>query len=214
MTRLIVTVDGIDGSGKSTFADRLAAGLATDGPTPCVMRIDDFRRALDWDSGDQSLLYYDRYFDLPAVTAAAVAFAEGSEVLTLPSFDGIAGVAGPARKVTAGPAAPLVVEGVFVRRVKWPEPTRHVYLEVPFDVGQARVRGRDIARGRDPGEVDRRWRLRYRPAQERYFLECRPDEAADVVLENSRPESPRHLRGDLSLLPPQLGRALASLHPI
>ncbi len=214
MSRLIVTVDGIDGSGKSTFADRLAAGLGAGGLTPCMVRIDDFRRALDWDSGDEALLYYDRYFDLTAVAGTAAAFAAGSDALVLPSFDGIAGLPGPTRTVAAGPRTVLVVEGVFIRRVPWPDPVVHIYLAVPFDTGHSRVMARDTGRGREPGQVDRRWRLRYRPAQERYVLECRPDECADVVLENSRPEAPRHLRGDLALLPAPLPQALAGLRPV
>jgi uridine kinase len=210
MTRLIVTVDGIDGSGKSTFADRLAAGLTAEGLVPCIVRIDDFRRPVDWGAGDEVSLYYDRYFDLAAVSGIAAAFAAGSPSLTVPTFDGLAGVAGHTRTVAAGPAAALLVEGVFIRRVPWPEPAWHIYLDVPFEIGQARVMARDVARGRTPSEVDRRWRLRYRPAQERYLRECRPVQEASVVLENSLPDAPRHLRGDLAALPAPLARALSA----
>lgn len=208
MTRLIVTVDGIDGSGKSTFADRLAAGLADAGLEPCVLRIVDFRRPVDWGAGDEAALYYDRYFDLAAVAAVAAGFAAGSAALTLPTFDGLAGVPGQGRTVTAGPTAALLVEGVFIRRVPWPEPAWHIYLEVPFEKGETRVLARDVARGRAPGEVDRRWRMRYRPAQERYLEACRPAQHADVVLENSRPEAPHRIRGDLTRLPVPLARAV------
>jgi uridine kinase len=207
MTRLIVTVDGIDGSGKSTFADRLAAGLSAEGLVPCIVRIDDFRRPVDWSDGDEASLYYDRYFDLGAVGEVAAAFAAGSPSLTLPTFDGLAGVPGQARTVAAGPTAALLVEGVFIRRVPWPEPAWHIYLEVPFETGHSRVMARDVARGRTPGEVDRRWRVRYRPAQERYLGEHRPAQAASLILDNSLSEAP-HLRGDLAALPAPLARAL------
>jgi uridine kinase len=117
MTRLIVTVDGIDGSGKSSFADRLALGLMAEGLGPCIVRIDDFRQPVDWSAGDEASLYYDRYFDLAAAGLVAAAFAAGSASFSLPSFDGLAGVPGQARTLAAGPAAALLVEGVFVRRV-------------------------------------------------------------------------------------------------
>jgi uridine kinase len=209
MSRLIVTVDGIDGSGKSIFADRLAAGLAAEGLAPCIVRIDDFRRPVDWSAGDEASLYYDRYFDLTAAGNVAAAFASGDSSLTVPTFDGLTGLPGPDRTLAAGPTAALLVEGVFVRRVPWPEPARHIYLDVPFDMGRSRVLARDIARGRTPSEVERRWRLRYRPAQERYVLECRPAQQADMVLENARPQAPRLVRGDLRGLPVSLARALS-----
>lgn len=208
MTRLIVTVDGIDGSGKSTFVDRLAAGLSVEGLVPCVVRIDDFRRPVDWSAGDEASLYYERYFDLGSVGKLAAAFAAGSPSLTLPTFDGLAGVPGQNRTVTPGPTAALLVEGVFIRRISWPEPAWHIYLDVPFETGHSRVLARDVARGRAQSDVDRRWRLRYRPAQERYLGEHRPAQDASVVLENSLSEAPRHLRGDLAVLPAPLARTL------
>jgi hypothetical protein len=59
--------------------------------------------------------------------------------------------------------------------------------------------------------VDRRWRLRYRPAQERYLAEYRPAQEASVVLENSLPDALRQLRGDLAALPAPLASALSAL---
>jgi len=211
MSRLIVTVDGIDGSGKSTFADRLAAALALKQLAPCVVRIDDFRQALDWAAGDDATLYYDHYFDLSAVAALAAGFAAGSGTLTVPTFDGLAGIAGRERTLTTSETAVLVVEGVFIRRLAWPGGTRHVYLKVPFETGRSRVLARDVARGRDPGEVERRWRLRYQPAQERYLRECRPDTTATLVLENATSGPPRLVHGDPAGLPPALGHAIRSL---
>jgi uridine kinase len=211
MSRLIVTVDGIDGSGKSTFADGLAAALAARRLAPGVLRIDDFRQALDWTAGDEASLYYDRYFDLSAVLELAARFAAGAETLTMPTFDGLAGVPGRARTIAAADTAVLVVEGVFIRRLVWPPETRHIYLEVPFDTGRSRVLARDVARGREPGEVDRRWRLRYQPAQERYLRECRPVETATLVLENAASGMPLLRRGKLADLPPALGSAIRSL---
>ena len=65
MARTIITVDGIDGSGKSTFARRLAAALGERAIGSVIVHIDDFRRQVDWASRpSQADVYYDAYYDL------------------------------------------------------------------------------------------------------------------------------------------------------
>ncbi len=212
MSRHIVAVDGIDGSGKSTFASRLVTALAAAGSHPVLVRVDDFRRIIDWSSADEATLYYERYFDLEAVGAVAQAFATDAMTLELPGFDGITGQPLPLRQVPLEPAAILVIEGVFIRRISFgTTPVSHIYLSAPGSVARQRLVARDVARGRPRDDIDRRLDRRYIPGQTRYHSECDPRGRADLVVDNSDYATPLLLFTGATPLPPFLSRVLPTL---
>ena len=78
--RLVIAVDGLDGSGKSRFAGSLAAVVSADGRPAALLHVDDFRRPTDFSAlgpEAESACYYERYFDFVAVGDALSAWAEG-----------------------------------------------------------------------------------------------------------------------------------------
>lgn len=214
MSRPIITVDGIDGSGKSTFARRLLPGLGALGRQPVVVRVDDFRVPLDWAQGDEAMLYYLRYFDLVSLARVIREFAGGIGELSIPSFDGLAGKRGLPRRIPLGERPVLILEGVFIRRIPvGPLAALHLYLDAPPEVARERLIRRDTGRGRPRAEVEHRLDRRYLPGQERYHAECGPRDRASVIIDNSDYAHPRLRRSAASAEASSLWPAIASLVP-
>jgi uridine kinase len=193
---VLVAVDGIDGSGKSRFADALARECTADGLSVAVVRVDDFRRpqALEDVGAEQEAeAYYERYYDFAAVDAHLDAL------------------------VAAGRTSVIILEGVFVLRVRRAVGACLVVLEVAAEVAFERLRARDAARGRPPEEVDRRIRRRYLPGQARYRAELDPAGRADLLIDNGDWSRPAVLLRRAARLPaalePAVNRVLSRNSP-
>jgi uridine kinase len=191
--RAIVTVDGIDGSGKSMFAARLARLLSA-----VALSVDDFRRPVDWERGDRSEidLYYEDRYDLPDLDRCLEAFVGGADGCLYRTFDSAAERLGPERRLSFAGHRLAVVEGVFVARLSAAEGALAVYLDIPREEAWRRVVERDLGKGRTEAEVRRRIEQRYLPAHERYLAERHPLERAHLVIDNRDPRVPRLLRAD------------------
>ena len=230
-TPTIVTIDGIDGSGKSTFADGLAAGLAREGWATVTLRVDDFRRPLDWTAAAggpaaEADLYYDDYYDLDLLQSCLRAFLARVPRVTIPVFDPaterLDGVrelrldGGGSPAVAGGPGGPravAVVEGVFALRVPAAAAGLIVYIDVPGGEARRRLMVRDLARGRRREIIEHRLAARYLPAQARYQRLFDPAGRADVVVDNSRPGAPLCVRRALTRADADLRAALDRLLP-
>ncbi|WP_291890513.1 uridine kinase [Cellulomonas sp.] len=196
---VLVAVDGVDGAGKTTFADALGGALADRGAAVLRASVDGFHRpaAERYRRGRSSPegFYRDSY-DLEAFCS----------VLLDPLR---AGDRGPRRVKTAvrdvrtdtDPGLPwrtvphttvLVVDGIFLQRAeladRWDVT---VWLDVPFDVTYARMAVRDGC----PPDPDDPANARYRQGQALYLAERDPAGRADVVLDNADPGRPRIVRG-------------------
>lgn len=172
--RLVVAVDGLDGSGKSRFAASLAAALSAEGRPASLLHVDDFRRPIDFSAlapEAESALYYERYFDFVAVGDALSAWAEGPA-------DG----------------AVIILEGVMLLRAALPPGTPLIVLEVSPGEARRRILARDQAKGRTPEEIAGRIDRRYFPAQARYRADCDPSALADVIIDNEDWARPRVMR--------------------
>ena len=192
--RARVAVDGVDASGKTTLADRLADAVRPRRPVVRASvdhfhrpRAERYRRGRDSPQG-----CYEDTFDHDALrTRLLEPFArDGSHVVAAFDLTTDRAVAAPVNQ--APPGAVLVVDGVFLQRpelsVGW---DLVIHLQVPDDVVLQRARARD---GGDPDEVQHRYRARYLPAQRLYEAACRPADTADVVLDNRDPQEPVVLR--------------------
>lgn len=214
MSRPIITVDGIDGSGKSGFARQLLPGLVALGRQPVVVPVHDFRTPLDWVQGDEAMLYYLRHFDLVGLARVIREFAGGVGELSVPSFDGLAGKRGLPRRIALGERPVLIVEGVFIRRIPvGAVAALHLYLDTPPEVARERLIRRDTSRGRPREEVERRIDQRYRPGQQRYQAECGPRDRASVIIDNADHAHPRLRRSAASAEASSLWPAIAALVP-
>jgi uridine kinase len=182
----VVLVDGIDGSGKTSFANRLAEILGAAGCQVALVHVDDYRRPVSWDdSRGEAEVYWSSYFDLAALETAV---------------SGIAASGGL-----------VVLEGVFTLRL--PTLARHplIYLEVDYEVAAMRILARDVARGRSPEDVIHRIEMRYFPAQRRYRTDYSPSERAATLVDSTDPADLRLIRSDWSRLPPSVSVATARL---
>jgi uridine kinase len=188
-----VAIDGLDGSGKSRFADALARACAGQGMPATVVRVDDFRRPevlVGVDETHETDAYYQGYYDFAAVDRRLAEAAASQE--------------------RAG-AALIIVEGVFVLRSRVAASAPLVVLEVDREVALARIRTRDAAAGRGNDEIDRRIHRRYLPAQDRYRAAFDPVRRAALVVDNSDWAAPRVVRRVAGTFPEALERAFDRL---
>lgn len=191
-SRLRVALDGVDCSGKTTLADRLADELRPHRP---VVRasVDGFHRprAERYRRGRESAegCYRDT-FDVAALRERLLEpFAAGSACETA-VFDLGADAALSLSPILPGPAAVLIVDGVFLQRPELREAWDLViHLLVPDNEVLRRAAVRDGA------ETLALYRSRYLPAQRLYEAECSPSAAADVAIDNTDPSAPVVLRG-------------------
>jgi uridine kinase len=182
-----VAVDGVDGSGKSVFADQLAGVLRDQGRLVVRASVDDFhhprvqryRRGRSspsgfWlDSFDYERLRDDLLDPLGPDGSrryrTAVHDLDTDQHLDLPW------VVGP-------PGLVLVLDGLFLHRDELHDLWElSVFLDVPFDVTAARMAARD-GTNPDPRHASMR---RYVDAQRTYFESCSPAKRANVVIDNS-----------------------------
>ncbi|MEV5072079.1 uridine kinase [Microbacterium sp. LMI12-1-1.1] len=195
--RIIVAVDGLDGAGKTVFADGLAEVFAETGDAVFRAGIDGFHRPRSerYLRGRRSPEgFYRDSFDYATFRRVLIdPFRDGAQTagttgFQLAAFDVVRDAPVESQWVTAPLDAVLVVDGVFLHRPElrdlwdW-----SIWLDVPFDVSYARMALRD---GCDP-DPDAPSNARYRQGQEIYLREARPREAASVIVDNVDLAHPR-----------------------
>jgi uridine kinase len=197
--RVIVAVDGVDGAGKTTFADGFAETFAETGAAVFRAGIDDFHRprAERYARGRTSPegFYRDSYDYATFRRVLIDPFRDGAQTsgatgFQLAAFDLRRDVAVEAQWVTAPRDAVLIVDGIFLHRPElrdlwdW-----SVWLEVPETVAARRLADRD---GSDP-DPDAPANARYRQGQRIYLQDARPEAAASAVVDNSDLAHPRRV---------------------
>jgi uridine kinase len=165
-----VAIDGVDGAGKTWFADDVARVLTGRGMVVQRLSIDDFLAptTVRYARGRHSPEGYWRdSHDLPRFVRAAT---------TEP-------------KSSAGSV--LVVDGIFLLRGElqdlW---DLTVFLDVPFDVAFDRLARRD---GR-PADPEARENVRYTEGQRLYLAERDPAKRAHLVVDNTDFTNPTLVR--------------------
>lgn len=201
--RVVVGIDGPDGAGKTTLADRLADVLqVTRWKTPqqqvTTLRasVDGFNRprAQRYERGELSGKgYYLDSFDYPALlNGCLLPFIAGESALRTTTYEhsgdaeqNIDAVAVPARAV-------LVVDGVFLLRPELRELwTLSVYLRVSPQETLRRAHRRDLQLFGSAEEINRRYLGRYLPGQALYRERADPEGRADILVDNERTDAPR-----------------------
>lgn len=194
--RVLVAVDGVDGAGKSTFADELGEVLRGRGRQVVRASVDGFHapRAVRYRRGRYSPdgFWLDA-FDLVRLRSDLLEpFGPGGSGRYRTASHDLATdepLDLPWQQAPAG--AVLVLDGLFLHRDElrgWWDLS--VYLDVPFPVSTARLAARDGTPA-DPGHPQL---LRYVQAQQLYGAHCRPWLRAGVVVDNTDLDDPRLLR--------------------
>jgi uridine kinase len=195
--RVVVAVDGLDGAGKTVFADGLAEVFAEAGSAVFRASIDGFHRprAERYARGRRSPegFYRDSY-DYPTFRRVLLdPFRDGAQTagttgFQLAAFDVARDAPVESQWVTAPRDAVLVIDGIFLHRPElqdlwdW-----SIWLDVPFETAYARMALRD---GSDP-DPDAPANARYRQGQQLYLDEARPRAAASVIVDNADLAHPR-----------------------
>ena len=191
-----VGIDGVDGSGKTTFANELSDTLQTLGRQVIRVSVDDFHnvRATRYRRGRsspegfwQDAFNYDRLrTDVldPLGPGGSRRYRPAShdlasdQVLDLPPENAPAG-------------AILIVDGLFLHRDELADAwDLSIFLDVPFDITTKRMAQRD---GTNPDPTHPSV-SRYVEAQHLYFKACNPHQRANIVIDNTQLDTPRLLR--------------------
>jgi uridine kinase len=185
----VIAVDGVDGSGKTTFATHLAGAIHDAGRPAVIVHEDNFLapRATRYRLGRESPegFFRDSY-DLGALVRHVLdpLRPDGDRRVRRRVFDHRtdAPIDAPTEDVPLD--AIVIVEGMFLHRDelvgRW---DWSVFLDVPFTETARRMAHRDGSH-RDPDHPSMR---RYVEGQRIYLAGCRPHERATVVLDNTRP---------------------------
>ena len=210
----ILTIDGIDGSGKSTFCRHLHEVLIAGGVSAIPIRVDDFRRAVAWDQVPvEAAAYYDAYYDLAACEGVLRAFVAGERAAEIPIYDIAKERRTGTRPIVFEGASVAVIEGVFPLRMPTVQRGLLIYLDTTEAEARRRIVARDLDKGRTQEEIERRVDRRYFPSQLLYREQLAPRDRADVIIDNERPGEPRGIKRDLGGLPPRLQEILATFLP-
>ena len=182
----MVAIDGVDGAGKTTFADELAAVLRADGKPVIRATVDGFHnpRADRYRLGRSSPegFYRDSY-DYPALRAALLDPLRAGARYRRANFDVDTDAPVHAPEEDAAPGSILLFDGIFLHRaelrdywdlsilldVPW-ERNHHLPLKPSWNVGLP-----------DPSSADHR----YAEGQRIYFRECHPAKVASIVIDNA-----------------------------
>lgn len=188
---VFVGVDGVDGSGKTVFADELAAVLAILQPTARIS-IDGFhKRRLDrYRLGKHSPRgFWEDSYDYEAFDRLVVAPLRGDgrtyvgashDLETDELLDG--------PQLTLPSSSVVLVDGIFLHRPElraiW---DFSVFLDVDFSVSVSRMAKRDGSDS-DPADASNR---RYVDGQRLYLDQCAPWTLAAVTIDNNDLLAPR-----------------------
>ncbi|SDP58127.1 uridine kinase [Pedococcus dokdonensis] len=182
-----VAVDGVDGAGKTVFADELAAELAARGRAVVRVSADDWHQVRDlrYARGRTSPegFWLDSY-DYPRLRAEVLdPLGRGGSRDYRPRGHDLSSdevLTGPLAHAPAG--AVVLLDGLFLQRAELEGCFElAIWLDVPFEETAARMAVRDGSPP-DPGHPSMR---RYVEAQRTYFAERTPWERADVVVDNT-----------------------------
>lgn len=196
---LRVAVDGMAAAGKTILADELAETLRRRGRPVIRASVDGFHRprAERYRQGaDSPGGYYDDAFDYEALRAALLSplGPDGSLQYRQASFDWRADTPVNALLRTAPRDAVLICDGVFLFRPELDDCWDYrIFVHVDDAVAMQRAVQRDQALLGAAEAVRERYRKRYVPAQHIYLARARPQERANMIVDNNDPLNPRLL---------------------
>jgi len=191
----MVAIDGVDGAGKTMFADALAERLEADDQIVVRAGVDGFhnRRAIRHRRGkDSPEGFFRDSYDYDALRSEMLFPARIGMPFRTAVFDWRSNRKATVNPLTVPLPAILVFDGIFLNRPELrDEWDLSIFLDVPFAVSYARMARRD---GSDP-DPEAASNRRYYEGQKLYFRECRPRDVADVVVDYADVDMPVIMRG-------------------
>jgi len=194
-TPLRVAVNGIEGSGKTTFAEHLTAYLARNRFTARHIPIDGFHnpRAVRYRQGrDSADGYYEDAYDETAFAQKVLhASRDDPPVITPAIHDLDTDRTLDVKPIRIATDTIIITDGAYlfkpVFRDGW---DLKIYLRTdPATAMRRGVRRDAAALGGDIAAAEL-YRNRYHAAFERYVRECAPEASADIVIDNTDYDRP------------------------
>jgi uridine kinase len=187
---LVVGVNGIDCSGKTTFAKALEGYLKTKGHPTQIIAIDDFLnpKTIRYSGSNPADNYYNKSFNTKKLIEKLLKpISEKINVAArLKSVDPKTDKYNVLKRYIINADTIVILEGVFIyKKDTAPYIDYKIYLDVPF----GECLNRAIAR--DSAEIYTRYDAKYLPAQDKYIKECAPASQSDLVIDNANPEYPK-----------------------
>lgn len=184
---ILVGVDGVDGSGKTTLARQLSLAYAERGRKALVIHLDDLLnpKAVRYQEGRSSPEgYFLDTYDIATFTEKVLRpFAlDGTRAVTPRAFDHLTDQRVHVTPVLVPLAAIVIVGGMFLHRDelhRWWDPS--LFPDVPFPVSVRRMADRDGSSS-DPDHLSLH---RCVEGQRIYLSRCRSAQRATVVIDNS-----------------------------
>lgn len=188
---VLVAVDGADGSGKTWFADDLAAALRAASRDVVRASVDDFHHPREHrhGAGRSGETVWERSFDYRTLRRELIdPWRRGAGTSYVARWHDLASDAlVDEARLEVPAAAVLVVDGIFLQR---PEVYDAWDLTVWLDVADAERVRRMAARDGVPDDPAHPDQSRYLEAQRIYRDLCDPVGLADLVVDNADPERP------------------------
>lgn len=184
----IVGINGIDLSGKSTFAESLARYLRARGHKIQIVHLDDFhnRRKVRYQGSDPIGSYIEHAFNLEQLVAELLAPARQKKSVDkeLALLDLEADDFTNARSFRIDERTIVILEGVLLYREPVDEYFDYrIFLDIGFDEMLHRAGTRDAHRfGTD---FVKRYRDKYIPVQKWYLKQYSPRRKCDIVIDNA-----------------------------
>lgn len=194
---LLVGIDGVDASGKTTLANELAEELKQSDREIIRASIDGFHnpKHIRYGKGKNSPEgYYEDSFNIEALCQVLLdPLRSGTRRYQTAIFDYRIDSAVSVPVQLSKENSILLMEGIFLFR---PELVKYwdvkIFLDVPFTITVQRAIKRAAERAHigNEQEIIDAYQKRYIPGQEIYFAQAHPKEQANIIIDNSDVENP------------------------
>jgi uridine kinase len=189
--RSIIAVDGVDGAGKTMFADALANAICSRGQSVIRASVDGFHhpQRIRYRRGKASPegFFLDSYNYAAMREHLLRPFRDGASAVQVSCFDHRTDREAPSIE-QVDPKSVLLLDGIFLHRDElvrdW---DLSIFLDVPFEVSYARMAVRD---GSNPNPQAQE-NDRYLRGQEIYLRMCKPQDRATLLIDNADLARPR-----------------------
>ena len=186
----MIAIDGVDGAGKTTFADRIGPLVAGLGRAVVRASVDGFHnpRSVRYCRGrDDPFGFFADSYDYDVLKSHLIGpFKAGADAVEVARFDHRTDRRVTDASRTVDPLAVLILDGIFLHRDElrglW---DFSIFLHAPYAETFARMAKRD---GCDPNPYASTNR-RYYEGQNLYLSTCNPQARADLVIDNSAARS-------------------------
>jgi HAD superfamily hydrolase (TIGR01549 family) len=183
----VVSVTGIDASGKTRFAEDFERYLTSRNHKTQMIHLDDFHnpQAIRYSGENPAENYYNLSFNLDEIiNRLLIPLCRGESFsIKLPVLNIETDEYDSEKEYQINPETIVIFEGVFLlRKELLPHIDYTVFLDIPFRLS--------LERGMLRGGSAQKYNTKYHAAQRKYLAEYPPEKQADMMLDNSNWDSP------------------------